>query len=432
MKTPMLRMLRACLLCLVGLLAGCDAAITAVEPNPVLVTLPVGTLTPTETLPPSPTLEMTPTPTVVSPVITASAPSGIAATHLLWEWSQVGRPTAAAVGGRRIAALLADGRFAWLDTDSGRIEANSFLWPGILEGDTTGEVYTDGVLAVIAAQEISVGSGGAAQSRTQLVVYDSGANKLWSLPQLGSGRFYTACVTGDAVITGTWPYGYWDNALAAYDLFTGEQIWRTNLNQIGFEQIICSQGTLLALLNDRQTNAVAAFDRRSGEELWRWSDEEATPPDRILLHDGRVFAAAVDGLTALDLTTGRPVWRLGLDIASAAGVALLDDRLFLAPAPTVEMGFRPGVIGINTVDGALAWHSLIGLVADPVAAGQTTLWVIGKDYDAGFVTLSGLEADTGLERVRLSINSRPDELVKLVTDGDRVYVLGATLQAYGY
>jgi hypothetical protein len=106
--------------------------------------------------------------------------------------------------------------------------------------------------------------------------------------------------------------------------------------------------------------------------------------------------------------------------------------IFLAPAPAAELGFRPGIVGLFADGSGLAWHSLGGLLADPVAANEQAVWTIVKDYDLGDVWLSGLEPDTGLEQIRLPVSRQPDVQYQLVPGDRRVFVLGNTLIAFGY
>ncbi|GAB4473714.1 MAG: hypothetical protein Kow00124_12930 [Anaerolineae bacterium] len=438
MNAPFLsaRVLRLGLLALLfaALLTGCEAAIPTAEPNPVLVTLPAGAGQPTETPEPPPTVTPVPTPTLKPIAATATSPAGLSATRLLWQLDDLIRPTALAVTDRRLAAVTADGRFLWVDAQTGRVEASAFLWPGILESETQGDVFTDGVLAAVSVFEQGTNAQtGRATSRSRLAIYDAGANRLWELPQMPSGRFYSAALADDTVIAGTWPYGYWDNALAAYDLFTGEQVWRVNENQTGFRQIVYHDGALYVLLSERsRAAAVVSYDSRTGEERWRWTDEAVLDPERIILDGERLFVATASSITALDAASGAPTWRISFDIAPEAGIVFHQGLLYVAPVPTVELGFRPGVVGIDSFSGELAWHSLIGLVADALAVGDQALWVVGKDYDAGLVTLSGLEPATGLERLRLPIAGGTDVIYRLYPAGNRVYVLGQTLQVYGY
>ncbi len=434
-NTIQARLISAALILLLGgVLTACEQALSlSPEPGPVLVTLPA---LPSQS--PAPTVEATdvppsPVPTQPVPPTPVPQPVGIGATHLLWEWGEVARPSSLAVGGSRLAVIVADGRFAWLNAQNGRLESGAFLWSGLLEGDSWGEVYTDGAVAVVAAREMSINpQTGLADSRARLAVYDAGGNELWSLPELGSQHFYSAALAPGSVLVGKWPHGFADNSLAAYELLTGKRIWEINEEQTGYQQIVHDGTRMYVLLNDLSGGAIACYDLRTGEELWRWADPATQQPDLIALADDSLYVQTVDRTLALDKITGTVKWIAILQTAPEAGLAVLGGLLYLAPAPAAEVGFSPGVVGLYANTGELAWHSLSGLLADPLTVGGEALWTIVRDYSSGQVWLSGLEPRSGLELVRLPIGNDPQTLYQLVASGRQVYILGNSLLAYGY
>ena len=431
-------------LLLAFVLTACDVLTVTNEPAPVLVTLPMSTRIPatiTPTSPPTvtpidPAQQPTLIPTQPPPPTPEASAQGIGATAPLWEWSETARPAALSPASSRLAALIADGRFAWLDANTGRVQNSVFLWEGIIQGESWGEVYSDGLgnLAVVAAREQRINPATQlADTRARIAVYNGSGDELWSLPELESQHFYSATLTSISVVVGSWPYGFIDNKLAAYELFSGQQLWEVEEEQAGFQQIINDGNRLYVLVNTAEGTAVAAYDLRTGEALWRWSDFENMPrPDLIGLDDNHIYAISFDRIVALDPTTGRRSWAVGFNVAPEAGLGTSTDFLYMAPAPAFELGFRPGVVALRDDGSGVAWHSLNGLVADPVAANEDGVWTIVKDYDEGQVMLSGLELDTGLERVRLPVSTRPDELYQIVTNGRRVFVLGESLWVFGY
>jgi outer membrane protein assembly factor BamB len=332
-----------------------------------------------------------------------------------------------------LAVIVADGRFVWLNAQDGRLEAGAFLWSGLLEGDSWGEVYTDGMVAVVAAREMSISpQTGLADSRARLAVYDAGGNELWSLPELGAQHFYSAALAPGSVLVGKWPHGFDDNSLAAYELLTGQKLWEISDEQTGYQQIVHDGTRMYVLLNNLSGGAVVCYDLRTGEELWRWSDPTIQQPDLIVLANDSLYVQTVDRTLALDKIAGTVKWVAILQTAPEAGLAILGGLLYLAPAPAAELGFRPGVVGLRADNGELAWHSLSGLLADPLAVGGEAVWTIVKDYSSGQVWLSGLEPQTGLELIRLPIGNDPQTLYQLVASGRQVYILGNSLLAYGY
>ena len=96
------------------------------------------------------------------------------------------------------------------------------------------------------------------------------------------------------------------------------------------------------------------------------------------------------------------------------------------------MGFRPGVVAVQSGNGTLVWHALNGLLADPLTAEETVLWTIIKDFDEGTVALAALEPETGLEQSRQLIGDDPSTLYQLRAYGRQVLVLGESLWSYSY
>jgi len=419
------------------LLAACVEIEPTDFPAPVLVTLPGASLLPV-TLTPTPDLSQ-PTPTLVPtlpvPTPPAVAPEGIGATARLWEWNEVARPSALAATSSRLAVIIADGRFGWVNAQTGKVDSTAYLWNGLLQGDSWGEVYTDGIIAVAAVREQSVNAKtGLADSRSRLAVYDAQGDEIWSRPELGSQHFYSATLASGPglVIVGKWPHGFGDNDLAAYELFTGQRLWRATEKDTGWQQLVHDGTRLYALLTDPNGGGVASYDLRTGDELWRWSDPAVRQPEAITLGDDSIYVLSVDHTVALDSLTGQPRWIASLSAAPDAGIAAQLGAVTIAPAPSVQTGFRPGVVGLDAATGNLAWHALGGLLVDPLTADPQALWVIVKDYDSGVVYLSGLEPDTGLERLRIAVGDKAQTLYQLVALDQRVYVLGDILQAFGY
>jgi hypothetical protein len=423
-----------------GLATGCEQAFATQTPAPILVTLPVSTprppASPTPTdVPPTPGPSPTPIPTETVPPTPIPRLQGIGATRLLWEWDIVARPSALAATATRLAVIIADGRFAWLSAETGRLETNAFLWPRVLEGESWGEVYTDGSVAVVAAGETSIDEEtGLVDSRSRLVVYGVEARALWDLPDLTEPQhFYSATLAAGPglVVVGKWPYGFEDNTLAAYELFTGQQLWSTEAGTVGYRQMVHDGTRLFVLLGDEGTSAVTAYDLRTGEELWRWSDEQVERPDRITLGGGSLYVLSATTTLALDPLSGDVQWAVGFSAAPEAGLGTRGDVIYLAPAPTVDLRY-PGVVALQRGGKGVAWHSLSGLLADPLVIGEEALWTVVRSYTGGEVWLSGLDPDTGLEQIRLPLGDDPTALYRLAALGRRVYLLGDTLQAYGY
>jgi outer membrane protein assembly factor BamB len=276
---------------------------------------------------------------------------------------------------------------------------------------------------------------GLAESRARLAVFDTQANEKWSLPQLESRHYYSAAIAPGPgiVVVGKWPHGFKDNEMAAYGMSSGQRLWRVKDGETGYQEIVHDGTRMYVLLTDAQgANAVGCYDLRTGDQLWRWSDPNLKQIDRIALGSDGVYAMVSNQILALNATTGEVKWAIGFSATSDAGMQALGGLLYMAPAPSAQTGFRPGVVGIDAYTGRMSWNALGGLLADPLAASGEALWAIVKDFDTGQVFLSALEPGTGLERARMLVGSGPETIYRLVALDRRVYALGNTLQAYGY
>lgn len=426
------------LLLLVAVLVGCEQATPEQLPRPLLVTMPAMTIPPQTPTPGSgtPTMTGVPLEATLSPT-PAQSMRGLDSAHLLWEWGESTRPSALAATNNRLAAIAADGRFLWITAETGKLEGSAYLWSGILQGNTVGEVYTDGIVALVAAvREMGIDAEtGLAESRARLAVFDTQANEKWSLPQLESRHYYSAAIAPGPgwVVVGKWPHGFKDNELALYEMPTGKRLWRVKAGETGYQEIVHNGSRMYVLLADAQGgNAVGCYDLRTGDELWRWSDPGLKQIDRIALGGDGVYAMTSTQVLALDTTTGEVKWAIGFSAAAEAGMQTLGSLLYMAPAPSAQTGFRPGVVGLDAYTGHMSWNALGGLLADPLAASGEALWVIVKDFDTGQVFLSAIEPGTGLERSRMLVGTGPETIYRLVALDRRVYVLGKSLQAYGY
>lgn len=432
-------------------MTACAGAFATNEPNPILVTLPAQTPGPTvitetptagEITPEIGVTQDTPTPAVTEAVPPTPLPSGqgVGGARLIWEWNETARPGALAASSSRLAMIISDGRFAWVNADSGQVEGSIFLWTGVLQGESWGEVYVDGLGTIAAAaireQHINPQTN-RAESRARFAMFDAQASEMWSLPELGSQHFYSASLTSISVVVGKWPQGYADNTLTSYDLYTGEKNWEvggsgSDDEQAGYQQILQDGNRLYVIVNGLEQGFVVSYDLRTGEEIWRWAHAEMPRPSLIALGPSGLFVMSVGRMVSLDPINGEPKWFYDVRSAPEAGLVVQQDLVYLAPAPAGDFGFRPGVIAMYTDDRGLAWHSLAGLLADPVTADGEAIWTILKDFDSGNVWLSGLDLATGLEEIRIPVSTTPDVIYKLVPFNRRVYVLGETLLSFGY
>lgn len=355
---------------------------------------------------------------------------GLPGTQVVWEWEEDARPMALAVGDERLGVIVSDGRFFWLDPATGHSIVGGFVWPDEIRGESWGSVTIGGDVALVKVVETFQSElGDFPETRSRVLAFDADGAELWTLPELGDKHIYSATIGQGMALIGT-HRGFTDNSLSAYDLASGEIEWRYEAEQFGFERLVADQERVYSALVDADGGGVAAYDVDSGAILWANHDDAVHLSDDVLLDGGRFYVLTQPGAVALDPGDGEVAWALDVGLAPEAGMVARDPYLYVVPAPTAGLGNRPGLLGVSTEDGSVLWHALAGLLADPLAASGEALWAVVRDPDAATVSLSVLEADSGLERARLPLGGSYEEHYQLVADGDTVYVLSNTLRAY--
>jgi outer membrane protein assembly factor BamB len=104
-----------------------------------------------------------------------------------------------------------------------------------------------------------------------------------------------------------------------------------------------------------------------------------------VIGDGRIYAASADGeVKALEVTSGRRIWDVDLELPISGGVGLYGDSLFLGASD----GF---VMRLDTGDGEILWRAAVTgeVLAPPQGNGKV---VIAQTYDG---KLHGLDFTTG-------------------------------------
>jgi len=155
------------------------------------------------------------------------------------------------------------------------------------------------------------------------------------------------------------------------------------------------------LLTPHDADELICLDLRSGTVRW------TLPRERRLLSvagvvDGRVVIIGRRGVEAVDLATGRSVWKRGFDadgaVPSGRGV-LTADRLFL-PLDV------PEVIEVGLVDGTLVGRSPArgGAVPGNLVAYRGEMIALGTDFLDVFHQVEALGP-----RVETALRSRPDD-----------------------
>lgn len=172
---------------------------------------------------------------------------------------------------------------------------------------------------------------------------------------------------------------------------------------------------------DAQATAYArdAAAPRSGVTE-RWAVETTWPTDRPVVAAERVFVPGADGLHALDLATGDPVWRVGPDDQPWTNAPVVVDG-------TVYATFRerPGAFALDPEDGTERWRADVGPVsASPVVGDEGRCYVGTRD--GRLVALEGQTGETAwsydLFGEVVTLTFRPPALVVGTAAGE-VYAL---------
>ena len=364
------------------------------------------------------------------PPTAAPGQSGLIGTQLAWEWQEDARPSALTVGEDYLGVIVSDGRFLWLEPDSGLAIGGGFLWPDEIRGESWGSISIENNIALIVAIETYQDQqGDFPATRARVLTLDLQGNELWSLPQLGDKHLYSATTGQGKALVGT-NRGFTDNSLSSYNLADGDTLWRFEADDFGFDQLLVDEQRVYTSLIGIDRGGIAAHDLSTGALLWAERDPAILQADSVLLDNDQLYVLTQPAAVALNPDDGSIIWQADFGLAPEAGMAAFNLFLYVVLAPSPQLGSQPGLLGIQSNDGQLAWHALAGLTADPLAADGEVLWAVVKDFNSNTAALSVMDALTGLERARIPIGDNTDVRYQLVTNGDIVYVLGNSLRAY--
>ena len=357
----------------------------------------------------------TPVPIRAGPAFADAAIAGGRATVIVAQLDGVVRALDAATGGERwrvdlgadlpdaqeralFAAPVIDGRdvlvggkrrFAAIDLASGGILWSVDPVPGAVDSQSLASVAVGGGVVVGAFQR-ELGGLIACDRVTGAVAWQLGDD-------LPIGINATPAIARGAAIVANAA-----DEVFAVDLLTGELRWRTQLDPRGFSWGNATVGAVVA--SDANGGIVVvptlyddavALDPRTGAELWRYAAPSAGPlrtthyrgrgqagfASAPVIAGGLVWLASTDGtIAALELTTGRELWRTSgppvLAGLAAAGDALIvasydgTVRALAPPAPGALVPLPPAV-------SALAAPACAPDVAAPLRSGRPTALLIG-------------------------------------------------------
>jgi outer membrane protein assembly factor BamB len=218
--------------------------------------------------------------------------------------------------GRVYALDVATGRELWEHRDSGDIDAPLVVADGLVLAMVADRSETEMRLVAI---DVETGRPRWAASPGRLGVVGSGPT-----------------VIGDRVLA-VFP----DRMVRAYDLSDGELLWTSPLR--GFVPAVSSGATvdgdlLIADLADRAApGALYRLDGDTGERLWDFQFESIVlRGSPVGVGDAAVLGLGEGELTALDLDSGRLIWRRATGDGELGGIAVGTDTL------VVKKGGREG------------------------------------------------------------------------------------------
>jgi outer membrane protein assembly factor BamB len=227
----------------------------------------------------------------------------------------------------------------------------SVAWKQTLGGEILGAAAVDDGLLVVASTS---GVVTAIESPAGIRRWEARLNgRIGRSPAIGGG----------VVVVPVEPGG-----LVALNLDTGTTLWRTAIaadGGVGTPSIADGFVLTAAGLDDAAptSRAIVALDLKSGAVVWRWS---TTDKDRVYspaVASGRAFVVDEGaGVTALDVQTGRQLWRVTRDAPLEAVAATAGDSVLV-------VSNSGAATSLNVTNGATNWEVPIrGVPYGPVVS----------------------------------------------------------------
>ena len=222
------------------------------------------------------------------------------------------------------------------------------------------------------------------------VVYvaDSSADRLAAIdPSNGRERWSTEVGREDrggqpgrpAVLDGTVYVSYWPNSAAAYDVATGERLWRS---EVGEQFVLPPTATPEGILVPDRTG-VTALDPEDGSELWRYDHGGNVTDGTVAVAEGTVFVTSNTEerfVHAVDLETGEEQWKTS-DVASETVPVVADGVVYLSSRGYDEL------VAVDVDSGDVHWRFETEYGVGTPAVSDGVLFVTG-----GYQRIYALEA----------------------------------------
>jgi len=215
----------------------------------------------------------------------------------------------------------------------------------------------------------------------------SDGKSLWEVKTGGRVRATPAVKDGLVVV------GSFDGRVYAVDLMTGAERWvhRTvgdtlDSSKFGYDRRAVQSSAAIAdgmVLVGSRDGGLYGLDAATGERRWRVTHNGSWVLGSPAVRDGRVYIGSSDGhfFQAVELTTGRELWRLQTEANVLSSPLLVGDALVVGTYRTdAAWG---DLIALNPETGALRWRlRMDGTVMSSPAAADGELYV---GTDAGSI-----------------------------------------------
>lgn len=195
------------------------------------------------------------------------------------------------------------------------------------------------------------------------------------------------------VANGTVFIGAYDGALYAFDLATGDQLWRTVLGgSIGSSPAYHDGRIYVSVETAEPSGIMSVVDASDGELIWEDTRLTNHPHSSVALsvEDDRMVVGANDGLLyAWELSTYQPTWIFRTTGAIKAPITVWDGAAFFG-------SWDHNVYRVDLTDGDEMWRFETGAdIMSGAAVDPTTGTVYIGSHDDH---LYALDAETGEER----------------------------------
>jgi outer membrane protein assembly factor BamB len=194
--------------------------------------------------------------------------------------------------------------------------------------------------------------------------------------------------------------------MAGYDYTTGKFLWKNNATVLNIDILVQGVSTSSAgpmIMLDGGSNDHVAYDVRTGQEIWRASRGELPwsqiPAYTYVYHNGTLFTGSYDGyVRAYSTNDGKIKWTsdyAGTNTESIVGTYPFNGRSLGADgilyySSSTEYQLMPRtrfqhLIAINETTGKYLWTLPIGIAPRALAEG----YLLGEDIDNGMQYVLG-------------------------------------------